>query len=85
MQYLSDSSRKSSGLLKQLLITLPVFTSVLITCSLWAQSTVSMRSPDGHISLVLTTGNHEVRYAAHYQDQVLTEGNIGFAFDQGRI
>lgn len=47
--------------------------------SLHAQTVNQLSSPDGHISMQLSTRQNELHYSVQFKSQQLAEGNIGFA------
>lgn len=46
---------------------------------LHAQTVNRLSSPDGHISMQLSTQQNELHYTVQFKEQQLAEGNIGFA------
>jgi hypothetical protein len=53
---------------------------LLIASTLHAQQLTKLSSPDGHISMQLSSDQGKLQYSLTYENQPLANGNIGFAF-----
>lgn len=60
--------------------TLFTILCLLIASTLHAQQLTKLSSPDGHISMQLSSDQGELQYSLTYENQPLANGNIGFAF-----